>query len=208
MSEKRIYQDKMLNSKKEIVVCNWERGDGKTYSIVSKILQNGNGKYLYVSAFEPIALQECIEEYIDINKERILNCKISRDKITIEFARRNPEDFNKNVIIEIFCIKPNTQFKGQRNIKSAFCDECYLDKQYIDGILKPMDVKQIYFMLTNDNIEYIDSRNSTKVENFYDKQIEELMIEYAETDKNRNTTLTRENILNQIKVLQDMKRGN
>ena len=28
MSEKRVYQDKMLNSEKEIVICNWERGDG------------------------------------------------------------------------------------------------------------------------------------------------------------------------------------
>jgi hypothetical protein len=208
MSEKRVYQDKMLNSEKEIVVCNWERGDGKTYSIFNKILQNRSGKYLYISPFEPIALQEHIRKYVDKNKQIILDYRISRDRVTIEFAQRDYEDYDKNAILEIFCIKPNTEFKGQRNIKMAFCDECYLDKKYIDSILKPMDVKQVYFMLTNDDFEYIDSRNSTKVENFYEKQIEELMIEYSNIPKNERTTLTRENILKQIKVLQDMVRSN
>lgn len=208
MSEKRVYQEKMLNSKKEIVFCNWERQKGKSYSIFNKILQNRNGKYLYISPYEPIALQEHVRRYIDKNKQIILDYKISRDSVIIKFAQRDYEDCNKNVILEIFCIKPNIEFKGQRAIKMAFCDECYLDKKYIDSILKPMGVKQIYFMLTNDDIEYIDSRNSSKVENFYEKQIEELMIEYSNISKNEKTTLTRENILKQIKVLQDMVRSN
>lgn len=45
-------------------------------------------------------------------------------------------------------------------------------------------------------------------ENFYDIQIEELMQEYAETPKNKTTTLTRENILKQISILQNMKKNN
>ena len=44
--------------------------------------------------------------------------------------------------------------------------------------------------------------------NFYDTQIEELMIEYSEIPKNRNTTLTRENILQQIHLLQEIKKDN
>lgn len=44
--------------------------------------------------------------------------------------------------------------------------------------------------------------------NFYDNQIEELMIEYSEIPKNRNTTLTRENILQQIHLLQEIKKDN
>jgi hypothetical protein len=98
--------------------------------------------------------------------------------------------------------------RGQRNIKIAFCDECYIDKLYIDSVLKPLDVKQIYMMFTYDNVEYIDSRNSSKVENFYDNQIEELMIEYSNITKNEKTTLTREKILQQIHILQEMKKKN
>ena len=197
MSEKRVYQDKMLNSEKEIVICNWERGDGKTYSILNKIMSNGGGKYLYISPFNnSLGLQHCVKEA----NYYVKSCNISRDKITITDI--------EDEVIEIFCINPNTQFRGQRNIKMAFCDECYIDKTYIDTILKPMDVKQVYMMFTDDNMEYIDSRNSSKVENFYDKQIEELMIEYSNIVKNEKTTLTRENILKQIKVLQDMKKDN
>lgn len=53
----------------------------------------------------------------------------------------------------------------------------------------------------------IDAKNKNfDISNFYDKQIEELMIEYSETPKNKNTTLTRENILKQITILQNMKK--
>jgi hypothetical protein len=203
MSEKRVYQEKMLSSEKEIVICNWERQKGKTYSIFRKIMENKNGKYLYISPFNSIALKDCFKEYTYKRKDTIKLYKSSRDNDSIEF-----NDGNK---IEVFYVKPNTQFRGCRNIKIAFFDECYINKEYIDSILKPMDVKQVYCMITNDNIEYIDSRqikNDFTTKEFYDIQIKELMEEYAETPKNKNTTLSRENILKQIKVLQDMKRGN
>jgi hypothetical protein len=65
-------------------------------------------------------------------------------------------------------------------------------------------------MMTNDNMEYIDSRkykNEFSIKEFYNTQIKELMIEYSEIHKDKTTTLTRENILKQIKVLQDMARN-
>lgn len=53
-----------------------------------------------------------------------------------------------------------------------------------------------------------DNKKKSKIDkdSFYDIQIEELMEEYAETPKNRNTTLTRENILKQIQMLQDIRK--
>lgn len=57
------------------------------------------------------------------------------------------------------------------------------------------------------NTKKIDNLNFS-YEDFYDIQIKELMQEYTEIPKNERTTLTRENILRQIKTLQDMKRGN
>jgi hypothetical protein len=58
------------------------------------------------------------------------------------------------------------------------------------------------FSVQDDN----NKKNKINKENFYNIQIEELMQEYADTPKNRNTTLTRENILKQIQMLQDIKR--
>ena len=201
MSEMRVYQDKMLNSKKEIVVCNWERGEGKTYSIFRKIMENKNGKYLYISPFEPRALQDYFREYVYEENILIKLHKCSRDKISIEF--------NNGDILEVFCYKPNNEPRALRNISITFFDEYYPSKEYIDSIVKPKDVIQIFIMMINNNIEYIDSRtNKITRSNFCDIQIEELMIEYAETPKNKNTTLSRENILKQINVLQNMRCGN
>lgn len=205
MSEKRVYQEKMLNSKKEIVICNWERGQGKTHSIFTKIVRHGVGKYIYISSFEPVMLKNEIKEYVRNLSNYIKTSKFSKDEIIIEFTN---SDFINGGFIEIYFLKPSADFRGKRNMDIAFFDECYPDKLYIDGVLKPMGVKQIYTMFTNDSIEYIDSRNSVKVENFYSNQIEELMIEYSNIPKNEKTTITREKILQQIKILQDMQKNN
>lgn len=91
-----------------------------------------------------------------------------------------------------------------------------ITKESLDGIKK--DVSQLNFRQEFDLFgEYDEIFSDNKIDlkntkfdtnSFYDKQIEELMIEYSETPKNRNTTLTRENILKQIKELQEMKRNN
>lgn len=215
MSEKRVYQDKMLNSKKEIVVCNWERGDGKTYSVFKKIMEDKNGKYLYISPFEPIKLRKCFEEYIQKEKDGIKSVKDSRDKIFLEYNNGN--------VLEVFYIKPNTQFRGHRNIKIAFSDECYLDKYYIDTVLKPMDVGQVYIMITNNRIEYIDSKQikteqekmkeclhiATKgqmMNQFIDASIVKLVNEFSLLPQNEKTTLTRNSLLDMMIKLQSLKK--
>lgn len=215
MSEKRVYQDKMLNSEKEIVICNWERGDGKTYSIFKKILQDKNGKYLYISKFTFMALQDYFKEYVNENNNILSYCNLSKDKTIIEFKNGNT--------IQVYYIKPSSEFKGQRNIKIAFCDECYIDKIYIDTILKPMDVKQVYMMFTNDNIEYIDSRkinteqetmkkcfNIAKYDKtmntFIDANIIKLIDEFSKVPMNEKTTMTRNSILDMIGKLQALRK--
>ena len=96
MSEMRVYQDKMLNSKKEIVVCNWERGEGKTYSVFRKIIENKNGKYLYISPFSSRILQDYFKEYTYKESNSIKLYKSSRERDSIEF-----NDGNK---LEVFYI--------------------------------------------------------------------------------------------------------
>jgi len=55
-------------------------------------------------------------------------------------------------------------------------------------------------------MECIDNVSVQDFSNFYDEQICELMVEYASTPKKENTTMTRDKILQQIKMLKDMKR--
>lgn len=200
MSEKRVYQDKMLSSKKEIVVCNWERGEGKTYSILTKMLRYGRRvKFLYISKLSSIGLKNVFEEYINKSSKFINSYELSKDKILLEFTNGDS--------IEVFISNTSDNFRGERNIDIIFCDEYFPSKDSIESVLKPMGAKQIFIMMTNDNIEYIDSRNLINIDNFYNKQIEELMIEYSNISKTEKTTLTRENILKQIKMLQDMEVG-
>lgn len=211
MSEKRVYQDKMLSSEKEIVVCNWERGEGKTYSIFKKIMESKNGKYLYISSFEARTLQDYFKEYTHKESDSIKLYKSSRNKDYIEF--------NNGDRIEVFYIKPDTQFRGARNIKIAFFDECYLNKEYIDSVLKPMEVKQVYCMITNDSIEYIGSRkenelwewlelssNPKNLNTFIDASIMKLINEFSNIPQTEKTTMTRNSILDMIGKLQALKK--
>ena len=203
MSEKRIYQEKMLNSEKEIVVCNWERGEGKTYSIFRKIMENKNGKYLYVSPFSGRTLQDYFKELCLAETENIKNFSNSKEFTKIEYKNGDKLE----VYYSLFN-SDNNNIIGKRNIGMAFYDECYPNKDTINKILKPIDVNQIFIMMTNDNIEYINSRKAFDCQGFFKQQIEELMMEYSNLSKTQNTTMTRENILKQIKALQDMARGN
>lgn len=216
MSEKRVYQEKMLNSKKEIVVCNWERGEGKTYSIFTKIMEEKNGKFIYISPFETCTLRDYFDEYIHTSSEKdfIKLFKISRDKLYLEFNNGN--------IIEVFLMKPSSNFRGSRNIKIAFCDEYYPSKEFIDTILKPIDVKQVYIMMTNDNMEYIDSRNDIEkdfmkkcskiasnknsMNDFIDSAIVKLVYEFSLIAQTEKTTMTRNSILDMIMKLQSLRK--
>jgi hypothetical protein len=216
MSEKRVYQNKMQNSNKEVVVCNWERGDGKTYSIFQKIIEEKNGRFIYISPFEECTLRDYFNEYIHTNNEKdlIKLFKNSRDRLYLEFNNGN--------VIEVFLMKPSSNFRGSRNIKIAFCDEYYPSKEFIDSILKPMDVKQVYIMVTNDNMEYIDSRNDiekdfmkkfTKIasnkesmNNFIDGTIVKLIYEFSLVPQTEKTTMTRNSILDMIGKLQVLRK--
>lgn len=203
MSEKRVYQEKMLNSKKEIVVCNWERGEGKTYSIFKNILRCSDGKCLYISN-NNTGIRKYLKDHIEQRKIRSLGFK----KITDTESRTTIIE-NENYGIDILYSRLDSlnEYRGIKDIMYVFFDEYFPNSNEL-SIIKSMGVKQIFIMVTNGNVEYIDSRRLIQIDNFYNKQIEELMIEYAEIDKNKNTTMTRENILKQIKILQDMERGN
>lgn len=92
-------------------------------------------------------------------------------------------------------------------IKNNLTNKTWLDEHKKDStnnnFRQEFDLFEEYEEIFNIQNDSKEKRNLNK-DNFYDIQIEELMEEYADIPKNKNTTLTRENILKQIQMLQDM----
>ena len=200
MSEMRDYQEKMVKSKKDITICNWDRGEGKTWCIFKDIIGLGEGRFIYVSNYNHKVLTKYFEEYAH-NNEFIYRIMIANDFIKIKYN-------NKREVV-VYLSNSNQINNGLRELKDidkVYYDEAFPSSEEID-FLKSLGrqglVPKIYIMMTNDNIEYIEHREDNN--NFYDFQIQELMNEYANTPKRENTTMTREKILQQIKMLQDIK---
>lgn len=194
MSE-RVYQEKMLNSKAKIVFCNWKRGEGKTYSIFRKIIEEYVQKSIYVSQSNNKVLGSYFKRYAERNEYDI---KIDKNiKISIDFKGA----------IEITCLNTISDYniRGVKDIEYIFFDEYMPTERELD-LLKILNPKQIYIMTTKEDMECIDNVSVQDFSDFYDEQIKELMIEYASTPKKENTTMTRDKILQQIKMLKDMKR--
>lgn len=212
MSEMREYQQKMLNSKSEIVFCNWERGKGKTYSIFKKMLEDKNRKYIYVSSNRTKALRDCFTEYINEERNSIKHFKDSGNEISIHFYNGD--------LLQVFIGSINSftdKLRGLNDIEYAFLDECYPNEEIVKFV-KEMGAKQLYYMITNDNIEYIDSKyendglydwlNLADTENlnkFIDASIMKLINEFSNIPQTERTTITRNNILDMIEKLQRIK---
>ena len=188
MREMRDYQEKMLNSNKKIIICNWDRGKGKTYSIIRKIKNNKINKAVIVTNLKKSIVEEEIKE-------------IYTDKI-IKII--HPDSLNND-------------FKGNSNIDAIFFDEYIPSSKEINYLIEPTLKQngQIFIMFNYKNIEYIedeedyvDKNTKTKEFNKYeviDKQIQELYEEYISIEKTEKTTIRRDKVLMQIRMLEDMK---
>jgi hypothetical protein len=195
------YQEKMLSSNKKIIMCNWERGDGKTYSIVEKLKQL-KGKALIVSNYGNVImdkLQEYCknEELTNIFKPTYVKI-IDKDDITLETIFCKPCDIRNDL----------EWVRGQK-FSYVFFDEYMPSSHEIKRLHQMLWIKQIYIIFTDNDMEYIDSRNyKNKTKTYVEHrkefntwamtQVESLMKEYSEVPKNSNTTMTREKILSMI----------
>ena len=200
MSGLRDYQKKMLESKSKVVFCNWDRGEGKTYSICEKILRS-DGKCL------------CISNSNNYNKylESILEEK--RQVKIIKSDCREMELWFGGESIYITFVKINDLGNciGAR-FDNVFFDEVIPNKDVLDNIIMPMVSNQVYIMKTiieDYAFEYIDS-NKEKEELTYiqwlDNEINKLQVEFSILPRKNDTTMTREKILGMIDKLWDMKK--
>jgi hypothetical protein len=226
MSEMREYQQKMLNSKSEIVFCNWERGKGKTEAIFEKMIYNilkARGNLLYVS--QTVCSNNIFRNKMESFMKEIKQGKVKDNKFPYLCNIMNEyiEDIDTNKNNTHIKLKKDNEYtniiystiddilKGSIRgckLNIVFFDECIPTSDMIKN-LKELGVKQIIIMTTlfedNNEVEFITDYESFDKSGFYDKQIEELMIEFEKIPKTEKTTITREKILDMIEKLQRMK---
>lgn len=184
-----VNQQELLNFKEKVIICNFKRCTGKTDFII-----NNTSKSLFKSHCIMCATNI---EYVSntyLKECNYFNCKSNRTKTTIDLC-------NGNLVI----IKKIIRAEDIRECKAdiVYFDECFPNSGEM-SILLNNGVKKIYCLFTNDNIRLID-RNSDSEEDFYIDSINKLKHEYESLENNKNTVMTRENILKQIQLLLDLK---
>lgn len=209
MSE-RVYQQKMLNSKSKVVMCNWKRGSGKTHAMVKKILtMEGNVLILTKGSNDDYAkiihttLMEMKKEDENIEKS-IKRIFIRKYAITIEV-----DDRLINIVI--------SNVSNTDHVRGLYFGYLIFDNYYpseveiYDTRYYKSSVKQVFIFGTFDDLEYIsdkpdsDSTSISNMSNFIETQIKELMLEFSGMPKRENTVKTRNDILKQVAELVNIK---
>ena len=202
MSE-RGYQQKLIESKSNVVIGDWNRCAGKTSTIAESIWHNcetieDTVKVLVVSGYEYKSVSNLIQDYLDEITDNNINI-VSRgfEKLFVKYK--------DSILIDITFTKSIENSKGMK-VDYVYCDE-YIPSSNEISIFNNSGAKRIYILGTFD-FEYI-SDEETKIEideqEWVKQQIKELMQEFADIPKRENTTRTREVILGMISKLNYLK---
>lgn len=215
MSEMREYQQKLLQSKSKIVMCDWSRGKGKTYSIANNIVKKIEDteeilKILIVSKEyrnTSILMHDCLESII--GDKFIVNGR-GFEKVTISNKRELMNSLGKlgeiagETLVDITFTSSIQNSRGGK-YDYVYCDE-YLPSSDELNIFCNSHAKQIYILGTF-GVDYISDKEA-EIPNeceWIDKEIKKLMKEFSSIDNAENTTKRREVILNMIMKLESMK---
>lgn len=200
MREMREYQQKLLKSESKVVMCNWDRGKGKTYSIIQKILLEG-GNWVFITktchSKQAIIYDELAKSLKDIGLGYDLRANNNKIELRIVDGKA----------INIYFENSNTFRNGIRYDYIVFDDE-KIDLEIIREVKFNKGFKQVIITTTTDDFQYISDKaeliNIDKAE-WIDQQIKELMIEFSKIKKDERTTITREKILEMIRKLEDLR---
>lgn len=207
MSEMREYQQKLIKSRSNVVIGDWNRRVGKTSTIAESIWRNCGDiiedtiKVLVVSGYEYKAVSNLIQDYLDgITDNNIEVVARGFNKMFVKYEG--------SMIIDITFTNSIENSRGMK-VDYVYCDE-YMPSSNEISIFNNSGAKRIYILGTFD-FEYIsDKENKIEIneQEWVGQQIKELMKEFAEIPKRENTTKTREVILGMIMRLESMKPRN
>lgn len=212
MSEMREYQQKLIKSKCKIVLCNWNRGKGKTYSIIQKMLQKG-GSWVFIT---PICTRKCdvihkeLEMYFREENMCYREFKVSNNRIEIHF---NKEFYLRDGVKDLYILFENAdKFRFSPKVDYVVIDDYELNSR--DEIRKVISeaktirgLEQIIITTSIDDFEYIDDKEIINIDKskWIDSEINKLMNEFSNIPKEENTTKRRDIILNMIERLESMR---
>lgn len=212
MSEMREYQQKLIKSKCKIVLCNWNRGKGKTYSIIQKMLQKG-GSWVFIT---PICTRKCdvihkeLEMYFREENICYREFKVSNNRIEIHF---NKEFYLRDGVKDLYILFENAdKFRFSPKVDYVVIDDYELNSR--DEIRKVISeaktirgLEQIIITTSIDDFEYIDDKEIINIDKskWIDSEINKLMNEFSNIPKEENTTKRRDIILNMIERLESMR---
>lgn len=205
MSE-REYQQKLIESRSKIVFCNWNRGKGKTYSIIQKMLKEGGG-WIFISSHPHVQckiISEQLENYRRISNPKIVReSKVKTGSIEIYFNR----EYQVSPLFISFETYEN--FRISPRIDYIVFDDAEINLSIIKEAITIRGLKQIIIATTlGESFEYIsDKENEIEIneQEWIDNQIRELMKEFASIPKADNTTKRREVVLDMINRLNHMR---
>ena len=200
MSEMREYQQRLLKSESKVVLCNWERGNGKTYSIISKILQEG-GDWVFITQTYYSKQNIIYGELSKILRGRNLSYSLKINNNKIELIIVNDKTIN-------IYFESSYAFRNRIRYDYVVFDDEKIDLDLIREIKTNRDFKQVIITTTMDDFEYISDKQEVVELNrkeWINQQIKELMMEFSKIRKDERTTMTREKILGMIRQLEDMK---
>lgn len=200
MSEMREYQQKMLESKgKGMVLCDWDRGKGKTYSIANfiarKINFNRPSKILVVGG-------NYYCRYIQEELKRIIN-----DEFDIVYSGIETitvigfKDGKKHILADITVTSSVEKSRGMK-LDYILCDE-YMPSSNELNMFYNSGAKKVYILGTF-GIDYISDKEKNPIE-WIDDEINKLMYEFSSIPKEENTTKRREIVLSMIMKLKSMR---
>lgn len=196
----REYQQKLMKSKSKIVMCDWDRGKGKTHAIANfineKIDVNERINILVVTRNPKetsIILQDKIEDMVDCNKYEVRG--VGFEKIMI--------DDRRGYIVATISITQNIENYRGAKFDYVLCDE-YIPSSNQLSIFYHSGAKQVCILGTFD-IDYITDKEEINEDEWIDNQIKELMQEFSSIPKVDNTTKRREVVLYMINRLNDMR---
>lgn len=212
MSGLREYQEKARLSKKKVVFCNWKRGNGKTYTIseefiIQSSIADEDNTVVVISLHGNVTACKLMYNNLRENKyvDGTIRVKANKEEIIIT----NLRGINTNVkfIRDIDFEKARNILKDLK-VRKVYCDEYIPDKKCLKYILYLDCVEQVKIFTTyidNEDFEYIsDVEDKLDKKEWIFNQIEELMKEYSSIPKADNTTMRREKVLLQIKMLKEL----
>lgn len=211
MRDLKKYQEKALYSKKKVMLCNWKRRNGKTYTISEIIyfdflLAKKDNSIAVISGCNKGVECKIVSDYLrELTKSEEFKIQFLKEEIKIKNKKgimTTIKFINANDFIDSKHILQDMQ------VQKVYCDEYMPTKSEIDDILKLNCVEKVKIFFTymdNEDFEYIsDVENKINKGDWIEQQIEDLMGEYSSISKCENTTIRREKVLTQIKMLKDL----